>query len=544
LAPPRARAVSSGDDQSRAFAARYLDVAKAAAGRTGAIALLWLATVAISWWSIEHELSVQSKRAADASIEYNTAAQRFEEAQGDVRKSSPPDGAEEKAKKAEEALSRAGKELNESRLGTVEFKLPTFPGFRVSTRVAPALLSAIILLLAVYLTFMRERAFRYLALALRLLRIDLKDPMERIGEVLGPRSWWVAPLPKEHGIYLAPEDFAVALGWARPTSAPILWIALFWLALIAIQLRVTYMAVSFLSEFISSAFLRNVANVPLVATLQGLYVMLFGITMSLGFWWLRAGAVPDYEKDPDAEQMISRRRFIAHARDGLVLALVSNSKVTYWFRTFALPFLRHQPRFRAPKASFTKTTEADGLRVNSRSNVVHLAKDGHITGLRDRRAGLWVNVPATLENAVGARSARSSLSPISEYVAKSLLRVGRSDAALSLLLLGIREDLAFKKKAGITRFLNHRRAKPRRRQKASGIREVKQKQAQRAVIDSQAVPVVSVRLYDMLFNEAVRLGRADVISELLLLIESNKLSPIFESRTIAWEEAKRRMPGK
>ena len=100
---------------------------------------------------------------------------------------------------------------------------------------------------------MRNRTFRYLAQALRILRFKLEDPMDKVGEIFGPRNWWVAPLPRKDGELVTSDDFAVALGWNHAQNATILQVALFWLLLLGIQLRVTYMGVAFLYEFVASS---------------------------------------------------------------------------------------------------------------------------------------------------------------------------------------------------------------------------------------------------------------------------------------------------
>lgn len=140
---------------------------------------------------------------------------------------------------AHESFQNAEKDLTTARSAVVEFNLPALPKFEVPLQVAPAFLSAIVLLLAIYLTIMRGRTFCYLGRGMRILRDDLKNPIEQIGDVLSPRYWWIAPLPRKPGASVSAEEFSIALGWNLPAQAKPVTIIFFWLVLLSIQLRLT-----------------------------------------------------------------------------------------------------------------------------------------------------------------------------------------------------------------------------------------------------------------------------------------------------------------
>jgi hypothetical protein len=521
-----------------------VEIARSTAQKTGAIAVLWLMAVGISWWSIESEIEAKTKKVTLAASEFSAAFKRHQDARYSLDEAQRRTGSdakvlEEKTTTVDEAsksLDGARKSFLEAKESTIKFKLPTFPEFEIPTRAAPGILSAIVLALAGYLVFMRERTFRHLALGLRVMRARLREPMDRIGEVLGPRTWWMAPLPRRSGEVVTSEEFACALGWQRPENAARSTIGLFWLALLAIQLRVTQLGVGFLREFNVSP--DSGINLHLVSGLQSLYVLIFGISASLAVTWFRPKSVPDGDFDVAREELEARRAALLRLRDaGIVLAFVLLiPRVERIASGEAARLFRRMPRFRK-RAPGTPAAGADGLRLNPRSAIVHLAMAGRLVGLRSGRTGAWKDSPAGLAAVSDSRMDRSSVSPIAEFGARRLLAEGSIDAGLQLLQRAIAEDLAFKQSAGLVRSAGERRAKPRRRRTHAAA-------ARHQVLPRTApagrAPTVSVRLYDLLAEQAIRGNRLPALSALIDFVQKNELAPALGSRVSTWSEAVKR----
>ncbi|MBP6131377.1 hypothetical protein [Thauera sp.] len=526
-----------------------METARGAASRTGPIAILWLVAVAVSWWSIESEVIAQTVKAASATREYSFAAKRYQEAKESLQahelRTDAKDDAKDESKRAEltaaeKQLDNATSMLQASRTGTVEFKLPTFPGFKVGTKIAPGILSAIVLILALYLTRMRATTCRYLALALRIRRRDFQEPMETIGEVLGPRLWWIAPLPKRSGQVVSANDFAHALGWHQPKNAARWQVFLFWLVLLAIHLRTTYLGVAFLHEFVGSSLLRGAVDVTLVNALQAIYVLLFGLSASLAFGWLRPRSVPDEPIEFPSETHQERREALTHLRNAAVLVVASHASTVRLFSAILSRSFRRVPRFKRARRPLTSVAGADGLRNNHRSAVLHVAIQGHLVGLRNARVGDWKDTPVDASSFQVSKPNRSSISPTAEFAAKALIAAGKVDDGLRLLLRAIYDDFSFKLRAGLLWLPTQRRRKPRRRRREPGPLSASHTSPPKGQLE-RPIPAVSVRLYDLLAKEAIRGNRADILNELGSFVAKQNMTAALGSRTSAWSAAAERM---
>ncbi len=524
---------------------RYLDIARATVAHTSTIAILWLVAIIVCWWSIEQDIEQHNQNAEEVSRSYPEVAGKYKDKQrrdlvNTLRNKELNN--ECNSDDCVETIFQVSKQkVEQTRSGTIDFQLPTFSPFKVPTRIAPAVLSGIILLLAIYLSLMRERTFRYLGRALRILRGDLKTPMEKIGDVLSPRSWWVPPLPRKSGEIVSSEDFSVALGWCRPEEVSKVLVLLFWMVLFLIQLRLTLSGVSFIEEITRTAVLRAEANLPLERALVGVYWAFLGMTVSLGVRWLWSGHVPDSVLSPKDEIKGSRRRFLLHTGAGLALAILASSQTLHLVRSLTLPHISRHPRFRKQRP-FANLLGADGLRLNPRSKVIHLINDGHIVGVRNSRVGkmqpvdnLW-----SLVNDTGNHIDKSAVSVGTEFASRELLKLNQTELAFQILMQGIKKDIAFKKSAGIIRTDKARRRKPRRRHRLKPriAKAVASKEKPGVHPLPKPVPVVTVRLYDFVARNSVALNKPKWLMLLLALIKDQGLSDVLGDRVSKWVDPK------
>ena len=599
-------------------AQRYLDIAKTTISQTSTVGILWLVAIIVAWWSIELEmwtLKGQMEKAAKiVKTTYSTLAQEerkkiaqgqafdiphsfskdrrylpmSDDTQGHVAiskedsKSSNTRALTQKDGKCEsidcyEARSdKKYQKYAEVKGGTVEFNLPTFSKFKVPTQVAPLVLVGIILLLAIYMTFMRMRAFRYVSRGLQIYKADTKTPLQELGDILAPRSWWIAPLPGRPGECVLPEEFASCLGWSNPKEASRVLVALFWLTLFLIQIRLVTSGSYFIQEIIrADLFIKSIEEAinlehskPVnhaLWVLVGMYWMFFGMTISLGVRWFWPGAIPDAYQEPRIEICRSRRTFLIHATVGVALAIVMSSnlpKTLSMTLSHALPHVR-RPRYRKKRVTTTVKETEDGLLLNPKSGVIHAHSHGHVVGLSypkgsDKKANVekWkpLNNVALLLPVTSSKHYNSTtrascgipvhmnkdhVSIITELAFFRALDSEQYQTALAIVIGGIEQDIVCKRRAGhiiaidaeTERPVRKSRLKPRKRRKST------QKFMNNwSSINERYVPRVSIKLYDSLARAAVEKNKPDWLKEMLTRIDRHKLRGTFESRITKWTD--------
>lgn len=371
---------NSGEDYRYKAANRYLDISRTTASRTGPIAILWLVAIMVTWLAIEEGIdSEHTKKIIETYSNASAELHYFKE------KLATEENTKDNLLAKEDAKKDAKKNFDIVKVEKVEFKLPTFPSFKISTKFAPALLGVIILTLALYLTLMRERAYRYLGNALRILRVDLNIPMKNIGDALGPRTWWITPLPRKSDGLVSTDDFAMALGWHSPLQANALWIGIFWFVMIGIQLRLTYIGFDYIGEFAKYNLIEKAFSNQFVFFIQAIYIVLFGTTASLGIWWLKPGNVPDRLLDPRAEMRVARRQFLVHLGSGCMVAFLVNKPTLYALKSISMPILGLNPRFKRRRSnprSNVLQTKSRGLHINQKTKIAHYILDsGQLLGV-------------------------------------------------------------------------------------------------------------------------------------------------------------------
>lgn len=537
-ARPTKTVPSVATEHHRRAADRSTEFAKAAAGKTGTVSILWLVAVAICWSSIEAEVATQTSQVAGVASEYEEASRKFNEAEDRLIRLSPNEptyaARQQQLTAADMSLKSATAKLAAAKTSTVEFKLPTLPSFQVATTLAPGVLSAVILFLAIYVSVMRSRAFMYLARSLSILRSKLNEPIERVGELVGPRPWWAAPLPRRDGHTVTAAEFAVALGWTVPKRASLVAISAFWMILICIQLRLTYMGLAFSQEFVASPLLRNAGSSLLFDVAQAAYVGFMTATLSIAALWLKPAVVPDYANVAD-EELAERRAVLRHARNALVVATVLNGRLSMTLLRATAALRRVRPRFRIPLPARTTADGPDGLRYNPKSHVVHVVSSGVLRAVRSNQVGAWKDVPLTALDEPRMAASKSSHSESVRTGAAFLFSLAKEDAAFGWLLSGIQTDFHMKKRAGIVRPLKTRREKGRHRSSFSAKSRQPVYPFSAASMRGAFVPVVDVLLYDLVAREAKHRNRPDVLGELFAFIETHGLSESLAKRKAYWQ---------
>lgn len=556
---------------------RYLDIARTTLSQTSMVATLWLAAVIIAWWSIEQEIGLRSAELRAYTTQYIDAYKAYEEQQKDCRDQSKKEDDNthntsnriykkidvcERTSAHRERTSEAKLAYNQAKNSTIEFNLPTFSKFRAPTQLAPLVLTVIILSLASYMAFMRERVFRYLSKALRNFKEAQKLPLQKIGDVLAPRPWWIGPLPNKSGEFVSSEEFASSLGWSNHKEVSFVFIGTFWFILLLIQFLLIIDGASFNHEIRRIEQLEPLESMSTVLV-SGLYWCLFGMTVSLAVHWFLPASIPDACLQPRDEINHSRRMFLIHISTGIALALVVRGSVENVFLKAVHQVRR--PRYR--KKQFHTTTRApkNGLLINPKSGVVHAVHGGNVIGLDhpkhysdkpklehwhlfEELAALSFTTSLPKRNsAAGApfgilpHANQSHTSIVSELVFHQALNKQEYKTALAVMTRGIEQDIIFKRKARIVReidtgvgALKNSRRKPRKRHK--GVSQMPSASANQEQDKIEWIPRVSFRLYDLIAKSSVQLGQPDWMNKMLLIIEQHKLQTLFKDRIAKWKD--------
>ncbi|MBS0352436.1 MAG: hypothetical protein JSR83_00830 [Proteobacteria bacterium] len=499
-------------------ASRYLDIAKNTAGRSSTIAVLWLAAVLVIWWSIELAVSARVETIREAAAAYREADVELGDVKQQEDKAAGLASVELKqlaTRKNAAATKRdaAGKKLTQENVEPVDFQLPGFQKFRVPPAIAPAVLSFIILLLALYLTVVRRRTFLFLGRGLRIMLGELRTPMAKIGDVLCPRVWSITPLPRRSGVVVSSNNFANALGWRSPQQAVPIGILVFWVTLFALQLRLTTLGTDLVQPFVELSLSGTTTGYVRKTGLLALYVAMLLTTVSLGICWFLPSTVPDDILEPDAEIKFERRHFAAHITVGLtafILTSIMPVRTTGTLRRLSRVFgLSRNPRFRE-QAALAAASGADGLRLSARSRLVRLVQFGRIVGTRNAKVKVLDSVesPAAMTGNSRVIPVRNCVSVICEHAARSALVNRQFELAMTILLEGIKMDLEFKRRACIS------------------------------MASTPRVPAVSIRLYDMVARESVHAGNREWLEKLMTFINDNGLSSAFSTRKEKWTNPK------
>jgi hypothetical protein len=523
-------------DYHRGFAARYVEIAKSTAIRVSAIAIVWTVAVLATWYGIQDKVREKRVELAPSARQAKSASDSLEcllklRAHESLPHCKPSEAGVTtgRIQQAREAEHLANETLRSS---AVKFTLPTFTSVDVPTRYAPMVLSVVVLLFAAYLVAMRNRVFTYLARSVRISKQNVKLPIEQIGDVLSPRSWWLPPLPSRDGQAVTSSDFAQCLGWRSAKEATGLSIGFLWLLLVCVQLHLTYLALTYAAaDPAASAF-----------ALSAVYVAIALTTLVIASGWFLRRSVPDEVTIQDQVRR-DRRDFLMHVSLGAALVTLTcaayRSANTNTGRTYLKPakhalarWSRWSPRFRLRKRhARLRVTLSTGFYVNRASRVVHRVQNSELLAVRSdrmltnrlvaftamrklssfvrpldralsRRRGYlvheierhrgWVRSAPTLEFSTSSFSAETG--------AIELFRRNRADEAFALLMAGIAADYEYK------------RGGPQRRKR------------------------FSIRLYDLFAREAARRGRGDQMALLLRQVSSSHLAEVLANRVAKWSD--------
>lgn len=559
-------------DHWQKTADRYLDVARTSASRTSTIVLLWFVAIILCYADMRHQIFQHEevlKEAKGALIKEssgrNYAIKEIEKIKEDKKDTADHHDdfevygkSEDQETTCEEELNKKTgknwfiiqscrekgikyqiKELDAKRSAPVKFQFPPIEGFDVPLFFAPAVLSLIILLLVMYLTFIRNRTFRYLGRALRIQRDNLGVSIEKIGDVLSPRHWWLAPLPQKPGTLVTADEFAIALGWRYPSQASSILIFLFWLALILLQFDLIMTHITLQQSLYKNDYIAEYlkGEIPFMHAFSAAYFIVLGMTASYTFWWFRPGVVPDDIPNPDTEIQAERRQLLVHLSAGFTMVLIANSGMLQGLKYRVSRFAQKRiPRYRT-RRSLVKTPGLPGLLLNGKSNVVHFTNRGQIVGIRDLNPStLWRLEINALFTKPDTYLNRSVISVASEYIGKEFFEKNQVEDGLNALMRGIEQDLSYKKKAGLYQGVNTKRKKPRKKrslfERAGKRLNSSAKGAQQQ--DVQRYPVISLRLYDLFAKEAVRANKPESIRQLIVFIKENGLADAFKERITKW----------
>lgn len=570
-------ALPSASEVDPKTAQRYFDIAKTTISQASTTAILWLAAVIVVWWSIEQEIVLKSAELKSTTTKYLEAYKAYEtqhkacldQSKKQEHSSQNRDNRIKAKVDVCEGISSYQERINEAKLGynqaknsAIDFNLPTFPKFRVPTQLAPLVLTVIILSLAGYMAFMRERVFRYLSKALQNLKETQKIPLEKIGDVLAPRPWWISPLPSKSGESISPDEFASSLGWSNHKEASLVFIGLFWFILLLIQFLLIIDGASFNQDIERVEQLEPLASFSTVVVSR-MYWCFFGMTVSLAVHWFWPSSIVDTHLQPRAEINHSRRTFLLHLTAGTALALVMRGSIESAFLKRVSQIRR--PRYRTRQVHTITRVPKDGLLLNPRSGVAHAIHHGRVVGLdypkdytdkpkivhwhlaKELDVLSFTTSPKNTQQhsapscGIPAHMNKRHVSLITEAAFFRACDSGQYQTALAIMARGIEQDIACKKRAGhiisidaqTNTPLTKPRRKPRKRHKV--MQNISNNLRSPDGRDVRRLPRVSFRLYDSLARASVKLGRPDWLKELRTLIDQYELRTIFESRIANWE---------
>lgn len=596
-------------DHWQKTADRYLDVARASAATTGTVAILWLVVVGLCVLSFRYDVEHLAAEINEAKEDKQKATARLKllleerEEQELLEKQNQPETkkkivsnfkhnlnllSEEERKiqcrKEEDKEIRDSEELlycykkNQEDAGKtlekilkdkkVKFQLPALPSFKLSIFVAPVVLSFILLGLAFYIALMRDQTFTYLGRALSILRGELKTPIEKVGDVMSPRNWWIVPLPKISSPIVANEEFAKALGWSYPSQAHSFLIISFWLAHVILQSYLIYLSIHFYVDFLEKDA-GGAGIEPGILISFVLMIFCLGITIAIIVLWFRPNTVPGEILRPEEEIEKGRRYFFTVVGKGSAITLISYMLTIYQLgdtktklykskNLFVHPLRKPRFRKKEPFVSvnsyqlrglllypFTKPPVRIPAYITNMATKANTANTANLVGMRRSqlpkelkysllKSGLLVRdllkklEPSELIDNSSIRINRSIVSASYEFAAKALFNNNQSENAFKVLMTGMEQDLKYKQRAKLSRGINDHRNKPRKR-----------KQSLPKIVPGQLnwnrELTVSIRLYDLFAKEAVRNERSEWIEcQLIPFIEANGLDSVFEHRIAKW----------
>ncbi|MBT9598129.1 MAG: hypothetical protein IV094_19265 [Vitreoscilla sp.] len=512
------------------------------------------------------DLSQQSRRSAAEAEEL--ANLRTEKLRLEKRLQAPE--LEKQREKAQEKLESAENTFESaSKPELISFK-PPVPGseqFRMPYTVAPMAWSALLVGLFAYVCSLRWRTFQFAARVTAVGKTERKP--DAVSETLAPAAWWMYPIPSVRG---EADRGALRKMFAVGERAIDQYPALLLVAiavLLTLHFRVDHLSQKVAGLVVpapqsvdvertdtrwrASGQSRNSSEITLAAG-PLLSATLIALNVSLAIWWLWPRTV-SRARDQPLEPGISRRAA------GITLVFSSaifagtfvrqnrrpGDKVEQVVRRIlARATILRKPRHRRHVNEHLSVELADGLYLNPRSNVIHLVSGGRLIGVGAQRTkhqrfkalstakalelmGGGTQVTHGARSAAGAKDAPISArlhGSIASYAAESTaaaqLDLGDANAALQVLLAGIRRDFEVKAASGDRTSSTGRRRKPRRgRGKVISVAAIPPAGVSAALFNeppekttvSRAVPATPARARDSDLRLSSRLyGRFDKVS--------------------------------